>query len=137
MAEGLLRDMAKQRGLDLVTDSAGTGDHHVGQPPDPRAQREMKRRGHDISDLRARQFTSDDFHRFDLLIAMDGSNLRNMLRKAPNDAAAAKAKLMLDWSTTHPGAEVPDPWFGGPEGFTEVFHLLEDSLGQLLNELDA
>lgn len=136
MAEGLLRDMAERRGLSITTDSAGTSRNHIGEAPDPRAQAEMRRQGHDISDLRARQFIRSDYERFDLLLAMDSDNLDDMLRMAPSDQQATKARLMLDWSTSERGGDVPDPWYGGPEGFSHVFRLLEDAINNLLDELE-
>ena len=136
MAEGLLRRMAKQRGLDIQTDSAGTGDSHIGQAPDPRAQTEMRRHGINITDLRARQFTGADFERFDLLLAMDQQNLKDMQRLAPSPELAAKARLMLDWSTDRKGDDVPDPWYGGSEGFGPVHNMLKEAVKTLLDELE-
>lgn len=135
MAEGLLRHMAHERGMAIGTDSAGTGRSHLDEPPDPRAQAEMRKHGLDISDLRARQFTRADFDRFDLLLAMDSNNLAAMRRLAPGPELAAKARLMLDWSGHDKGGEVPDPWYGGPEGFTHVYNLLHEAIGTLLNNL--
>ena len=136
MAEGLLREMAKQRGLHIRTDSAGTGNSHIGQAPDPRAQTEMRRHGININDLRARQFNRSDFERFDLLLAMDQQNLKDMQRLAPSPELAAKAHLMLDWSTDRKGGNVPDPWFGGSEGFGPVHNMLKDAVSSLLDELE-
>lgn len=136
MAEGLLREMAKQRGLQVETDSAGTGNSHLGQAPDPRAQAEMRKHGIDISDLRARLFTRADFKRFDLLLAMDRYNLKDMQRLSPSDSHAAKARLLLDWSLERPGADVPDPWFGGSEGFGPVHDMLKVAISALLDELE-
>ncbi|MBK6409018.1 MAG: low molecular weight phosphotyrosine protein phosphatase [Flavobacteriales bacterium] len=136
MAEGLLREMAKQRGLDIQTDSAGTGNSHLGQAPDPRAQAEMRKHGMDISDLRARLFTRADFERFDLLLAMDRYNLKDMQRLSPSDSHAAKARLMLDWSPDRPGSDVPDPWFGGSEGFGPVHDMLQEAMDALLDEIE-
>src|SRR5690606_38564008 len=128
MAEGLLREMAKQRGLQIQTDSAGTGDAHIGQAPDPRGQAEMRRHGSRISDLRARQFTRADLERFDLLLAMDQQNLSDMQRLASSPELAAKARLMLDRSNDRKGGDVPDPWYGGSEGFGPVHNMLKEAL---------
>ncbi len=136
MAEGILRDLAQRRGLSLETDSAGTSSGHVGEAPDPRAQREMQRHGHDISDLRARRFRASDFEQFDLLVAMDRQNLKDMQRLAPEPGLAAKARLMLDWAEGT-GSDVPDPWYGGAEGFAEVYHMLHGALENLLEELNG
>lgn len=135
MAEGLLRAKAMERRLHITTDSAGTGDSHLGQAPDPRGQAEMRKHGIDISDLRARLFTAKDFERFDLLLAMDHHNLADMKRLAASPALASKAKLMLHWSTLDKGGDVPDPWYGGSEGFAPVYTLLDNAIDGLLNEL--
>lgn len=134
MAEGVLRHLAKQRGLVIETDSAGTGDYHVGEAPDHRAQAAMLRTGIDISDLRARQFTAEDFDRFDLLFAMDADNLQNMLRLAPSPELARKASLIMDRAPGHPQREVPDPYFGGDEGFDEVHAMLNEACERLLDD---
>lgn len=136
MAEGLLREMAKQRGLSIQTDSAGTGSAHIGEAPDPRAQAEMRRQGIRIDDLRARQFTPADFEGFDLLLAMDRQNLADMRRLAPTPELAAKARLMLDLAPGPKGREVPDPWFGGSEGFRPVHDMLREAAEALIDELE-
>lgn len=136
MAEGLLREMAKQRGLPLATDSAGTGSAHIGEAPDPRAQAEMRRHGIRIDDLRARQFTREDFEDFDLLLAMDRQNLADMRRLAPTAELAAKVRLMLDHGPGPTGRDVPDPWFGGSEGFRPVHDMLKQAVAALIDELE-
>ncbi len=135
MAEGILRHLAEQRGMELTTDSAGTGDYHVGEAPDRRAQAAMRKQGMDISDLRARQFTAADFDRFDLLLAMDADNLRNMRRLAPDTASASKAILIMDLAPQHTLREVPDPYFGGDEGFDAVHAMLTEACTNLLNDV--
>jgi protein-tyrosine phosphatase len=135
MAEGLVRHKARERGLDVTTDSAGTIDSHTGEAPDPRAQKCMREHGVDISDLRARRIHPSDFHRFDLLLAMDEDNLKGIRRVAPDAELARKARLMMDFAPDHPGHEVPDPWYGGPEGFEEVYQMLDEACGNLLNAL--
>ena len=137
MAEGILRQRAQERGISIATDSAGTGDYHVGEAPDLRAQAAMRKQGMNIGDLRARQFTAQDFERFDLLLAMDADNLRNMIRLAPNGVLAAKAKLMMDFAPDHSLREVPDPYFGGDDGFDEVFAMLDEATNRLLDGIEA
>jgi protein-tyrosine phosphatase len=136
MAEGVLRHLAQERGIAITTDSAGTGDYHVGEPPDRRARAAMRRQGMSIDDLRARQFTQADFERFDLLLAMDADNLRNMQRLAPSPEHATKARLIMDHAPHHPLREVPDPYYGGDEGFDEVFRMLKEASNQLLDDLE-
>lgn len=135
MAEGILRARAQERGLTVFTDSAGTSDNHVGEAPDPRAQAAMRRHGMDIADLRARQFQADDLHRFDLILAMDASNLRNILRVDRNAASSSKVKLIMDLVPDHPQREVPDPYFGGDEGFDQVHRQLDTAINALLDDI--
>lgn len=136
MAEGVLRHLAQGRGIAISTDSAGTGDYHVGEPPDHRARAAMRRQGMSIDDLRARQFTQADFDRFDLLLAMDADNLRHMRRLAPSPEHATKAMLIMDHAPHHPRREVPDPYYGGDEGFDEVLRMLREASIQLLDGLE-
>lgn len=135
MAEGLVRHKARLRGIPVGTDSAGTIDHHTGEAPDPRAQQCMRDHGIDIGDLRARQIRPSDFHQFDVLLAMDEDNLRGLLRIAPDRELARKARLMMDFAPDLPH-EVPDPWYGGPEGFEKVYRMLDEACERLLDELE-
>ncbi len=134
MAEGILRHKTLERLMSVETDSAGTINNHVGESPDPRAQRCMRDHGIDISDLRARQIRPSDFHRFDLLLAMDESNLKGLLRIAPDQELARKARLMMDFAPDRP-QEVPDPYYGGSEGFEEVYRMLDEACDNLLNRI--
>jgi protein-tyrosine phosphatase len=136
MAEGILRHLADERGITIRTDSAGTGDYHVGEAPDPRAVRAMQRHGIDITDLRARQFTAADYHAFDLILAMDATNLRNIRDLAPDAELLEKARLVMDHAPGHPLREVPDPYFGGNEGFDQVHAMLVQACSRLLDELE-
>ncbi len=135
MAEGIVRHKALERRMTVETDSAGTIDNHVGETPDTRAQKCMRDHGIDISDLHARQVAASDFHAFDLLLAMDESNLKGLLRIAPDAELAKKAKLMMDYAPGYPLREVPDPYFGGAEGFEEVFTMLDEACHNLLDDL--
>lgn len=116
MAEGAMRTIARDRGLDLEIDSAGTGGWHVGEAPDQRAQSTVARHGGDISDLRARQVTKDDFTQFTHIIALDHSNLTNLQRMAPPDATA-ELSLLLDHVEGREGQPVADPYYGAADGF--------------------
>jgi protein-tyrosine phosphatase len=135
MAEGVLRAKAMERRLPITTDSAGTSDYHTGESPDRRAQAAMKRQGIDISDLRARPFVEADFERFDLLLAMDANNLRDMLRHAPNDELAKKAILIMDHAPLHPERSVPDPYYGSDRDFDHVYGMLDEACNNLLDQL--
>ena len=116
LAEGAARAAFARAGITARTDSAGTGDWHVGRPPDPRAQAEARRRGIDISDLRARQLGRADFYRFDLILAADSQNLRDARGIAPADATA-RLRLMLDVVPGRAGRSVADPYYGEADGF--------------------
>jgi protein-tyrosine phosphatase len=135
MAEGILRDKAKEKGVLIGTDSAGTGNYHIGAIPDERAMKCMANHHHDISDLRARQFTISDFDNFDLIFAMDAANYENILKLARNDSDSRKLKLILNDSQPTMDMEVPDPYFGGDAGFEHVYQLLDAACEVLLNKI--
>jgi protein-tyrosine phosphatase len=136
MAEGVFRHAVAAAGAqDLFRiDSAGTGGWHAGSPPDPRAQAALRKRGVDISGLCARQADEDDFYTFDLLLAMDADNRRDLLAIAPK-GHEGKVKLFLDYAPQAPTREVPDPYYGGPGGFDHVFALVEAASQGLLQSL--
>jgi protein-tyrosine phosphatase len=135
-AEGVFRRMADEAGVgDLVqTDSAGTHAYHVGEPPDARAQAAAKRRGYDLSKLRARRVERLDFERFDLVLAMDRDNHAYLANLAP-PSAAHKLDMMLRYARSAPTLEVPDPYYGGDAGFDAVLDMLEDASRGLLEVL--
>lgn len=118
LAEGAARAAFAAAGIAATLDSAGTGDWHVGRPPDARAQAEARRRGVDISGLRARQLVRDDFYRFDLILAADAANLRDARVIAPADATA-RLMLMLDLVPGRAGESVADPYYGDDDGFAD------------------
>ena len=120
LAEVALRGEARRLGLDLIIDSAGTGNWHAGEPPDPRAQAVALRHGADASGLRARQVVPADFRRFTHVIAMDTDNLANLRRLAP-DTATAELSLLLDHVPGRKGQSVADPYFGDDSGFEETW----------------
>ncbi len=116
LPEAAFRLAAEEAGLDVEVDSAGTGDWHVGRPPDLRAQDVARANGVDISHYRARQLTADDFHRFDFILVMDRANLADAKSRAPQSAGTAP-QLLLDLVPGREGAEVGDPYYGGEEHF--------------------
>ena len=135
-AEGVARALATRRGLAdaFDFDSAGTHGYHVGEAPDPRTVAAARKRGYDLSSLRARRVTDFDFVAFDQLLAMDCSHLEIMTRASP-PAHRHKLKLFLDYAIRFDAAEVPDPYYGGPQGFDHVLDLVEDAAGGLLDKL--
>ena len=133
MAEGILRNTATQKGLNLKVDSAGTANYHIGESPDPRAIHCMREYDIDISDLRGRQFTSSDFDSFDHILVMDQSNMRNVLALAKNEEHRKKVRLMLDYGSSEL-SEVPDPWYGDMRDFHQTYHLLTDAINSFVDE---
>lgn len=116
LAEAALRAEAARLGLDVHVDSAGTGDWHVGRPPDRRAQAVALRHGIDISGYRGRQVKTDDFRRFTHMVALDRENLADLRRLAPADAGAGLS-LLLDHAPGRRGQAVADPYYGDDAGF--------------------
>jgi protein-tyrosine phosphatase len=120
LAEAALRAEAERAGIVVMVDSAGTGDWHIGNPPDRRAQATALRHGIDISGFKARQVTRDDFTRFTHIYALDAANLADLQRLAPADTTAMLG-LLLDLVPDRAGEDVIDPYYGGPEGFEETW----------------
>ena len=135
MADGLMRKKVQEHKLDVYVDSAGTANYHVGGAPDTRMTQTGKRKGVDISGLRARQFVVSDFDNFDLIYVMDHSNYVNVVRLARNEADRNKVQLILELLPNQIEFEVPDPYYGGQEGFEHVFDLLDKSTDIILNNL--
>jgi protein-tyrosine phosphatase len=137
-AEGVLRKLVAEAGLAdrIEVDSAGTHGYHVGEAPDARAQAHAKRRGYDLSRLRARRFARDDFHAFDLILAMDREHHALLARIAP-PTAGQKLRMTLEFARRAGTDEVPDPYYGGPDGFERVLDLIEDAAAGLLDHLRA
>ncbi len=131
LAEGIMRSKINKYTLDAEVDSAGTAAFHVGEAPDIRSIREARKNQIDLSKQKARKFQASDFEYFDKIYAMDQSNLQDILALAPNPEAAQKAQLILE--EIHPGShwEVPDPYYGGDEGFREVFEMLDKACEQI------
>ncbi len=116
LAEAAFRREALRMGLDAEADSAGTGNWHIGEPPDERAQAVARRHGVDITDYRARQVREEDFRRFTHIIALDTENLRALNAMKPRDGTASLC-LLLDFAAGHKGEAVADPYYGGTDGF--------------------
>lgn len=134
-AEGIFRELAAREGVLVEVDSAGTGDWHVGEPPDARATRAAAARGYRLSG-RARKFVPRDFARFDLILAMDGSNREALLALAPTDDARRKIHLLRSFDPNAPAdANVPDPYYGEDDGFDRVISLCEAACRGLLDEI--
>jgi protein-tyrosine phosphatase len=135
-AEAVFRELARREAPELTIeiDSAGTAGYHVGEPPDSRAQAAARRRGYDMSGLRARKVENEDFRRFDLILAMDEDNLATLRQQAP-DAARERVRLFLEFATDADRVDVPDPYYGGANGFEEVLDLVESASLGLIRQL--
>jgi protein-tyrosine phosphatase len=134
-AESAFQQLVDDAGLsgEFVVDSAGTGGWHVGEEADPRMREAGRRRGMRVRSI-ARQVSSDDFDRFDHILAMDGSNLRVLRRLAPS-RHRAKIRLFRDLDPEDPGGDVPDPYYGASDGFDEVLDIVTRTARALLDEL--
>jgi protein-tyrosine phosphatase len=140
-AEGVMRTLVNDAGLwdSIQLESAGTGAWHVGSPPDRRASEAASARGVELEG-HARQVRAEDFEEFDLLLAMDGENLRELRGRARDDEERAKVRLLREFDPASAGAgdlDVPDPYYGGANGFEEVFELVHAACAGLLEQLRA
>jgi len=135
-ADGVLRRLIGEAGLEerVLVDSAGTHGYHVGEAPDARAQEHARRRGYDLSGLRARQVAEDDFERFDLILAMDRGHLAILRRLTPPEHRD-KLRLFMEFAEGWDAAEVPDPYYGGEAGFENVLDMIEAGSRGVLAEL--
>jgi protein-tyrosine phosphatase len=135
-AEIVFREIVAREAPDLriEVDSAGTASYHVGSPPDSRTRQAALRRGYDMSALRARVVEPQDFGRFDLILAMDRQNFDALRQGAPT-AAHARIRLFLEFAPDAGETEVPDPYYGGPNGFEEVLDLVEAAARGLLQHV--
>jgi protein-tyrosine phosphatase len=135
-AEGVFRHLAREAGLEgrVHIDSAGTGGYHVGAPPDARAVAAAQARGYDLGPIRARKIAPEDFEQFNLILAMDEDNLVHLRGIAP-ETSRARLGLLLDYAPGRREREVPDPYYGGRNGFEQVLDLVNEACAGLLEEL--
>jgi protein-tyrosine phosphatase len=138
-AEGVMRHLLREEGLEdeITVDSAGTGAWHVGNPPDRRATAAARARGI-VLEGAARQVRPSDFDDYDLLLVADRENLADLRAIAPDEAARAKVRLLREFDPASDGAadlDVPDPYYGGPDGFEDVLDLVEAACRGLLAEI--
>jgi len=136
LADGLLRKKVKEKNLSVEVDSAGTSGIHSGESPDIRMQKVATSFQTPIDFLTSRKFTKSDFKNFDLILVMDKSNKSNVLQLAETDEERKKVKLILDYLFPNEHQEVPDPYYGGEEGFIEVYNLLDKATDNIISELE-
>jgi protein-tyrosine phosphatase len=134
IAQGVFENVLRREGLEdeVSVDSAGTGTWHVGEPPDQRAQRSASSRGLDLSTQRARRIAPEDCENFDYVLTMDEENYRAVASLCRGSAAV---RPFLDFATDSPETEVPDPFYGGPEGFEHVLDLVEEASEGLIADI--
>lgn len=137
-AHGVFLQHVQRLGLQerIRVDSAGTGDWHIGRAPDQRTAAAALQRGYDLSELRARQVSSDDFSQFEYILAMDAENLRNLQRMCPPDFTG-ELKLFLEFGDDSAYSEVPDPYYGDAADFERVVDLVENAATGLLQHIVA
>lgn len=135
-AEAAIRDKAAEARLDLEVDSAGTGSWHIGQPPHPESVAAGARAGLEVVG-RARKVNASDFDRFDMILAMDESNLKDLVELAPTKEAQAKIRLFRTFDSTTTETEVPDPWGGPTEGYDETIRIVLGAADGLIDALKA
>ncbi|HMT29566.1 MAG TPA: low molecular weight protein-tyrosine-phosphatase [Bacteroidia bacterium] len=137
IAEGVLKSKLHKYGINGFVDSAGVLSEHAGESPDERAVFISKKNGTDISGQIARQFTTADFEDFDLILTMDSSVHNSIIRKATNSLQKSKVSLFLEYAGNTSGSNVPDPYFGGPEGFVQVYKLIEDGCERIAAKMKS
>ena len=135
VAEGILRNKAEEKGLALSVDSCGTSGYHNGEAPDQRSAENAALNGIDISGLISRKFRVSDFEDFDRIYVMDHSNYQNIMKLAVTDDHRNKVDLLLNAAYPGQNRDVPDPYFGGKDGFQQVFDLVEEACENIINEL--
>jgi protein-tyrosine phosphatase len=133
LAEGILKDKIKKNHLGWMVDSAGTGGYHIGSTPDKRSIDIAHQNGIDLSDQRARKVRSTDFVEYDLIYAMDSANYQDLLKQALEEEKP-KIKLILNESYPSSNRSVPDPYYGGEEGFQNVFDMLEEACESIVKK---
>ncbi|QDP01251.1 low molecular weight protein-tyrosine-phosphatase [Thalassotalea sp. PS06] len=133
-ADAVFRQKAREQGVDIDVDSAGTIAFHQGEMPDKRSREVGEARGYDFSDIRARKVVKEDFENFDLIVAMDQDNLQELQHQCPKEFQH-KIKLFLTYAKDRAEICVPDPYYGGSHGFEHVLNLVEDASEGLLREI--
>lgn len=135
LAEGILQDKVKKLGLNAQIESAGTGNYHVGEGADPRSVEVASRNNIDINSHTARQFRTSDFDHYDLIFAMDASNYNNILKLSRNEADRKKVRMLMNEIQPGENIDVPDPYFGGENGFDMVFDMINRACDKIAERI--
>tara|TARA_B100000674_G_scaffold404988_1_gene351597 strand:- start:3270 stop:3746 length:477 start_codon:yes stop_codon:yes gene_type:complete len=135
-ADGVFRKLVRDAGLEdhISVDSCGLSAYHVGELPDPRSREMAKSRGIDLTDIRSRKIRRDDYYEFDYVLAMDDGHFHDMRRQAPA-SHHDRIEMFLDYHPTMAGQSVPDPYYGGANGFVHVFDMIEEASSSLLSHI--
>lgn len=134
LAEGILKSKLSHQAFFI--DSAGTGNYHIGKNPDPRSVAIAKKHGLDISNLKGRQFEVSDFDKFDVIYVMDASNYQNVLALSRNATDKTKVKFILNETAPHQNNDVPDPYYGGSDGFEAVYNMLDEACNTIASKFE-
>ena len=135
LAEGILKHKAQENNLRIELDSAGTAAYHVGNLPDERSIEVARKYGIDLTNQRARQFRLQDFEEFEVIYAMDSENYNNILKLASSTSDESKVKLILNKIEPNSNSSVPDPYYGGDEGFENVYQMLNLACEEIVGDL--
>ena len=135
LAEAILRDKIEKAGLDISVDSAGTANYHVGEPPHKNTIRVAAENGLNINNLKARQFSVNDFDAFDIIYVMDSSNHADVISMSKDHKHQGKVRYFLNELKEGSNDNVPDPWFGGYDGFQEVYWLIDKTCDRIVERL--
>lgn len=135
MAHGIFRNKVSESGLKIMIESAGTSAYHVGEHSDERAIETLRHNGIDILDLRSRLFVESDFDDYDYIFTMDSQNQQDVLHMANKIGHSNLPKMVMDVKFPEEHISVPDPYYGGPTGFVNVYNMLDDALNQLVIDL--
>lgn len=136
LADGLLRKKVKEQNLNIEVDSAGTSGIHAGEAPDVRMQKVASDFMTPINNLKSRKFIVDDFDNFDLILAMDKSNYSNIRQMARTQEEKEKVHLILEFAENESLKEIPDPYYGGEQGFIDVYNLLDEATDNVLSKIN-
>lgn len=135
IADGLLRKKVQENNLDVIVDSAGTNGFHNGEKPDKRMRETASRFGTPIDSLRSRQITKEDLAEFDVVYAMDASNYNNIINLCSSEEEKNKVKMILNEANPGMNQVVPDPYFGGEQGFIDVYKMLDDATDVIVEKI--
>ncbi len=135
MAEGIMKNLTEKKNKQAYVDLAGTLDYHKGEAPDPRSAKKAKEHGIDIAGQRARPFVAEDFDNFDSIYVMDDNNYKEIMKRARSNDDKAKVKMIMNEAYPNENIEVPDPYYGGDQGFENVFQMLTMACESIVKKL--